>query len=253
MKSTLKTVILKYVALSAGGLGLLLRFALYATGFDGRRLLIAGHWANVGLCVLTAITIPVLFILSRTLSDHDISTESRPASPVAAPGAALAGCAVLYTGIREFSSWTRMDLIASVLAIAAGVSLLILVYYHLRGEKPLPLLHALVCLFFAIRMVQRYRCWSADPQLQDYCFCLGSYVALMLAAYHHAAFDAGMGGLKNLWFYSLTAAFLCCLSVKSLADTWLLLCCGLWIFTSLPHSISCQRRPSEAVTGEDTQ
>ena len=253
MKSPLKTVILKYLTLGAGALGIFLRFALYATGFDGRGLLVAGHWANVGLCVVTALMIPILFFLCRTLSDDEISEKASPASPIAALGAAFAGCAILYTGIREFSAWTRIDLIASVLAVAAGVSLLILVYFRLRGTKPLPLLHGLVCLFFTLRMVQRYRFWSADPQLQDYCFCLGAYVALMLASYHYAAHDAGLGGGKKLWFYSLTAVFLCCLSVKSLADTWLLLCCGLWIFTEIPYQNPRQRRQPEAVSGEEAQ
>lgn len=245
MKTNLNTVILKYVTFSAGMLGLVLRLALYATGFDGRNLLIPGHWANVGLCVLTAITIPVLFILSRGLADSDTPVEECPASPIAALGASLAGCAILYTGIREFSSWTRIDLITSVLAVAAGVSLLILAVFRFRGDKPMPLLHGLVSLFFAIRMVQRYRFWSADPQLQDYCFCLGAYVAMMLAAYHHAASDAGMTSRKALWFYSLTGVFLCCLSVKSLADTWLLLCCALWVFTNMPRPIPPQRRVTE--------
>ena len=252
MKSPLKTVILKYLTLGAGGLGLILRFALYATGFDGRGLLVAGHWANVGLCVVTALMIPILFFLCRTLDASAEYTDYYPASPVAALGAALAGCGILVTGISEFSAWTRIDLIASVLAVAAGVSLLILTVFRLRGKKPTPLLHALVCLFFAIRMVQRYRFWSADPQLQDYCFCLGAYVALMLASYHHAAFDAGMGSHKGLWFCSLTGTFLGCLSVKSLADTYLLLCCSVWAFTNLTHQVPQQCQP-EVKNSEDAQ
>lgn len=240
MKSTLKTAIPKYLTLGAGGVGLILRFALYATGFDGRGLLVAGHWANAGLCILTALTIPVLFFLCRTLEASAEYADCYPPSPVAALASALAGCGILITGIREFSAWTRIDLIASVLAVAAGISLLILTFFRLRGKKPTPLLHALVCLFFAIRMVQRYRFWSADPQMQDYCFCLAAYVALMLASYHHAAFAAGMGSHKSLWFYSLAGTFLCCLSVKSLADTYLLLCCGLWLFTNLTRQVPQQ-------------
>ena len=253
MKPTLKTSILKYSALGAGGLGLLMRLALYETGFDGRGLLVTGHWANIGICVLTAIVIPVLFILCRTLSGSTSYRAAYPASPVSALGAALAGFAILFTGIREFSLLTRIDLIASLLAVAAGVSLLVLTVFRFLGKKPTPLLHALVCLFFAIRMVQRYRFWSADPQLQDYCFCLGSYVALMLASYQHAAFDAGMGNHKHLWFYSLTATFLCCLSVKGVADTWLLLCFGIWAFTNLTRQVPQRRRKPIAQAGSDIQ
>ena len=96
-------------------------------------------------------------------------------------------------------------------------------------------------------MVSRYQMWSSDPQLQDYCFYLTAYVALMLTAYHHAAFDAGMGSHKLLWFFSLAAMYLCCLSLKGNADTVLLLGCGVWAFTNLTHLTVRPRRQRPAL------
>ena len=82
-------------------------------------------------------------------------------------------------------------------------------------------------------MISRYQLWSSDPQLQDYCFYLTAYVALMLTAYHHAAFDARMGSHKALWLYSLAAVYLGCLSLKGNMDIALLLGCSAWAFTNL--------------------
>ena len=51
----MKSNILKVSIPAAGLAALAMRAALYATGFDGRGLLIANHWARIGLLVLTGL------------------------------------------------------------------------------------------------------------------------------------------------------------------------------------------------------
>lgn len=242
MKLAVKAATLKYLTLCAGGVGLLLRIALYTTGIDGRGLLTENHWAQIAILILTPVTIVALIFLCRGLSGPARYQDCYPVSALASLGAALGGAAVLATAISEFSLMTGADAAFSVLGIAAGVSLLILAAYRLMGKKPIALFHALVSLFFAFRMVHQYRFWSADPQLQDYCFCLSSYVALMLTAYHHAAFDADMGNHKRLWLFSLASVYLCCLSLKGEMDTRLLLGCGIWAFTNLTTLVTRRRQ-----------
>lgn len=235
MKITANSSQLKYLTLGAGGLGLALRFALYATGMDGRNLLITGHWANTAVWMITAVTLAGLILLCRTLAGPETYSDCHPVSAPAALGAALGGCAILVTAIGEFSYFTRLDLIVTALGIAAGISLLVLAACRLTGRKATPLLHALVSLFFAIRMIRQYQLWSSDPQVQNYCFYLCAYVALMLSAYHHAEFEADMGNHKRLWMYSLAAVYFCALSLKGTVDTCLLLGCGVWAFTNLTN------------------
>jgi hypothetical protein len=89
-------------------------------------------------------------------------------------------------------------------------------------------------VYFALRVICLYRFWSSDPQLQDYVFYLGAYVALMLCAYHHAAFDADMEKHGSLWFWSMAAVYLCCLALPNSQDGYLPFL-GIWVITNTPR------------------
>ena len=234
MRVCTKPIQLKYTILAAGVLGLVLRTILYATGIDGRGLLEAGHWADIALWILTGGALAVLFFGTRPIASA-VSQDDLPASPLRGIGAFAAAVGIGITTISEFATFSsRLMLISWLLGLCSAVSMALAGVAYLRGRKPHCLLHAVLCVYFALRMLSRYRMWSATPQLQDYCFYLVAYASLMLTAYHRAAFGAGMGSLRSLWFFSLGTVYLCCLSLKGAADYVLLLGCGIWAFAGLP-------------------
>lgn len=248
MKLTVKPDSLKYVILGAGGLGLALRTLLYATGIDGRGLLEAGHWAQIALGLLTLAVVAAAVLLTRSIdgpTDHD---TAYPVSFAAAMGAFAATVGIALTCIREFAEFSStVYLLTWVLGLCSAVALGIVGVCRLTGAKPSPLLHGLVCVYFALRMISRYQLWSSDPQLLDYCFYLSAYVTLMLTAYHHAAFDADMGSHKALWLYSLASVYLGCTALKGSMDTALLLGCSAWAFTNLTCLTRRPRRQRPAM------
>ena len=246
MKLTVKAEYLKYLILGAGGLGLALQVLLYATGIDGRGLLVEGHWAQIALLILTALTGILLLLRCRSISGPKKHRSCYPPSVAAAVGSGLLAIAVLICAVSEFSLEDRIEQTDSLVGIAAGLSLAVLAFFRLRGKRPTALFHGLVAMFFICRMIRQYNLWCIDPQLQDYAFLLSSYAALMLSAYHHAEFDAGMGKHKRLWFFSLAAVFLCCVALQSGADTWLLLSGGIWAFTNMTNLTVRSRRAPEA-------
>lgn len=252
MKLTLKASHLKYLILEAGGLGLVLRLALYATGIDGRGLLVEGHWASIALWGLTFLVAAAIFLFTRTLDGPTDHETAYPVSFQGAIGAFTAMLGIAVTSVSEFSEFSSsIHLIVWVLGICSAVSFGCVGVLRLTGGKSHPLLHALPCIYFALRMVSRYQLWSSDPQLQDYCYYLLAYVALMLTAYHHAAFDANMGCHRSLWRLGLASVYLCTLSLSSNMDTLLLLGCGAWAFTNLTNLTSCPCRQSLALTPEE--
>lgn len=243
MKLNIKAERFKYLVLGAGGLGLSLRVILYATGIDGRGLLYENHWASVSLWILTAAVIAALLVCTRKLEGPARYEDAHPASLPAAVGAFGAMLGIAVTTFSEFSAFSgNLGWIVRILGIAAALSMGAVGVCRLTGEKPAFFFHGIVCIYFAIRMVSLYRLWISDPQLQDYFFYLSAYVALMLTAYHQAAFDADMGKHRSLWRFSLISVYLCCLSAHGSADLPLLLGCGLWAFTNLTHLSSRQRR-----------
>ena len=252
MKRAVKPDSLKYLILGAGGLGLVLRILLYATGIDGRGLLVRGHWAWITLWILTLLTGAAILALTRLIHCPVTPEALSPVSFSGAMGAFAAMAGIGLTTILEFSrDFGGIALPVWVLGLCSTVAMGVIGACRLTGRKPHPLLHALLCVYFALRMMSRYRLWCSDPQLQDYCFYLGAYVALMLAAYHHAALGADMGSHRPLWRYSLAAVYLGCVSLKSNMDAALLFGCSVWAFTNLTCLTPRPRRQRPVLNLDD--
>lgn len=244
MKFNINPKQLKFLILGAGGIGLALRIVLYAYGMDGRGLLRENYWASVALWCLTAAVFAALLIFGRKITGPEKYADAQPVSFQSAIGCFALMAGLILTSIREFSEFsTNLHLIIWVLGLICAVAMGCVGICRLTGKKPYFLLHAALCIYFALRMVSQYRQWSSDPCLQDYCFYLTAYVTLMLTAYHQAAFDAEMGKHRLLWFFSLAGVYLCCLSLKGSRDTLLLLGCAAWAFTNLTTLTVRARRP----------
>jgi len=223
---------LKLTALCAGVLGLLLRFMLLQTNVDEKGLLISGHWADTAVWLLTAAVIGAIFFALRRCAGPEAYEAAFPASVFRCAGSVIAACGFLLTDTSVVSS-AKLAAAEPVLRILAAAALIAVAYCRFRGNKPSFLLHGTVCLYLALRMVCRYQVWSSDPQLQDYAFFLGAHVALMLSCYQLAAFDADSGSHKSLWSWGLGAIYLCLTALPGSEEPILLLCCAVWMLTSL--------------------
>lgn len=244
MKLAVKPNQMKLLLGAAGILGLVLRAVLYATGVDRKGLLVAGHWADTALWILTAVVAVILLIWCSQLSNSRKQQKAFPGSVFSAAGAALAGIAFVLSPVSQAPS-RAFATIELVLRFAAAASLIYVSYCRFRSKTPFFLFHSVVCLYLALRLVCQYRVWSADPQIQNYAFYMGAHVALMIAAYQFAAFDAGFGSHRKLWAAGLAGIYLSTVSVARSSDPFFLICCALWIFTNLsrpPH----RRRPQSS-------
>lgn len=231
MKSSVNTALVKGFALSAGLLGFTLRGVLYATGMDEKGLLVAGHWAGLSLVALSALFALMSLLLSRCLQGSGQYRYSYPGSVMGSLGAFAAAAGVLLTTLAQLRAPDH-QLYSVIVGFAAALSLVIIALCRAAGSRPVCLFHGIVCVFFALRMVRCYQNWSSDPQLMDFVFYLSAYIALMLTAYHHAAFDAGLGNHKNLWLMSLLAVYLCIMSFRGTGDELLLLTGAFWALTN---------------------
>ena len=231
MNQAVKSAQLKILALTAGLLGFLLRTVLFATGLDHKGLLISGHWADTGVWVLTGLMVLGIFLLCRELKGPAAYQTAYPASVFSAVGCILAGAAFVFCPMEV--SGSNLMIAELVLRIGSVVALVYLGFCRFTGRKPLFLMHCIVCLYLALRLVCQYRIWSADPQIQNYCFYMGAHLALMLTAYQLAAFDAGSGSHKSLWGWGLAAIYLSLTALPHCREPFLLLCCSIWVFTNL--------------------
>ena len=224
--------LLKLITLGAAASGCALRAAHYAFGTDGRSLLAENHWSVWGLWIITLAFAAALLLLGGSISSRGTDTN-RP-SPAAAAGCFALGAALLISALGSFGDFPMTaDFLIWALGLCAGGGMIAVGICRFTGKKPYFLMHALLCLYIALRTVAMYRQWSADPQLQDYGFYITAHATLMLTAYHHAAFDAGMGNHRFLWLLSLGTVFLSCAALPRCEDALLMAAFALWAFTNL--------------------
>ena len=255
MKFSVKPQLLKFLVLGMGGLGLALRILLYATGMDEKGLLAEGHWASTGIWLLTAAAALTIVLFTRPIEGPVDHRDCYPVSIAGGLGALAAAAAILIASISEIGSvFMPVQRAVCIFGFVTAAALVIIGLCRLTGAKAHFLLYGAVCLYFALRMVSQYQIWSSDPQLMDYCFYLTAYVALMLTAYHHAAFGADMGNHRMLWLFSLVAVYLCCLSLKGTRDTLLMLTCGIWAFTNLTSlTLRARRQRPQLILEEEPE
>ncbi len=234
MKRLLNPKYLPWLTLAAGGLGLLLRIWLYATGADKSGLLVGGHPAEFFIWLLCAGVLVYLWFASKPLVAAPKFGFNYPASLHGAAGCVLGALGIGHTSVTELLNRTdNLALIAALLGIVATAALLFSALQRYKGTQPNILPHSAVCVYFMVRLISLYRHWSSDPQLQDYCFQLLAIVCLMLSAYYRAAFDVDMGRRRPLVVFHLAAVFFCCLSMINKSNVFFYLPVGIWAFTDL--------------------
>lgn len=251
MKSNKTSQQLKILTVCAAAAAAALRAAHYAFGTDGRNLLVSNHWSVIGLWVVSAVFAILLLLWGRNIKGTKDHADASLASIPAACGCFALAAALVVTGLQQYGAFELpADIFVWALGLLSGIGLAAAGLCRLTGKKTFFPLHATLCLFFTLRMIAQYRQWSADPQLQDYGFYLCAHVAVMLTAYYHAAFDAGMGNIRTLWLSSLSAVYLCCAALPHCTESLLLGSCALWALTNLPVLPAPRRRIRPAFRDE---
>lgn len=238
MKNILKPAKLPWVALAAGGIGLLLRLWLFSTA-DGNGLLPVWHISEILLWLLTVGVMALLLYGTKDLTEAAKYRFNFPASIPGGMGAWLAALGIGGTSLIELL--TSTDTMTTVTAVLGLVTTLVLFFIgncRKNGRHPSTLFHTAICVFMMTRLINQYRHWSSDPQLQDYCFQILAIVCLMLCCYHRALFDANIGKRRPYAFFNLAAVYFCCLSLPGWEHTAFFLGCGVWMFTD-----SCNLTP----------
>ena len=211
-----------FAAAAGGFLGLLLRSLLYRIGFDDRGMLSAFHPLQTATVILT------LFMgvyLALTVRKSPENTQAHPSLRLAA--GFLAGCFLLFRTAATFRQMTGpLGACCVLLNILAATSMFLL---PMAGNRRFPALcHGLVCAAYAADILNRYRDWSGNPQLPDYCFHALAGVALSLCAYHTLALHTGLGKPRIHRFWCLSALFLCVLCLAGPEPRAFYLSGGFW-------------------------
>lgn len=233
MNNILKPNRLPLLVTGAGVLGLLLRLWLLSTA-DDRGLIASGHIAEMLLWSLTVLLLAVLLLGTWNLVEASKYRFNFPASLPAGIGILLAAMGIAITAVIELKNAVdSMETFTGWMGLTAALALVIAASCRWKGYHHSSLSHIAICLYLMLRLIFLYRHWSADPQLQDYCFQILAAVCLMLSAYFRAAFDANAGKRRPYAFFSLAAVYFCCLSLTAWEHIPLYLGAGAWMLSDL--------------------
>lgn len=191
-----------------GCAGAFVRRGLYLHAVDAKGLLTRGHPLALLLWAVVLTGSALIFLTVRKL---DGSNDYEENFPKAAPYGYIMLALVISRMVLQ-DTWDGGDRIAPLLRAVGTVTVPLLIWGGIsrwRGKMPFFGVHGVLTVFLLLLLISRYQDWSANPQLMDYVFDLLALVALILFAYHCAAFAADRGNRRRQLGVGLMAVLLC--------------------------------------------
>lgn len=233
MKNVKKSILLPAVALGGGAVGFCLRLWQLSSR-DSEGLLRTGHPGGILLLVLSAAVTAGLLLLTRRTGGRGRYYDNFPASKVGGAGAFVAAAGLFLAMLQELiAKPDALTVVCDLLGLAAAYCLAFTGYCRFQHRRPSFLFHTVVCVFFALRLISRYRIWSGNPQTALYAWELLAAVCLMLSAYQRAAFDLNMGRRSAMQFFSLMSVYFCLVALGGTESKLFYGAMGIWQATNL--------------------
>ncbi len=252
-KETISPSVLLIPAVLGGFAGFMLRLYMLAD-YD---------WAYPVLWIVSGmVMLLLLFGASRMGKDGSMESNLTSApvfkggiSPVIPMlfGAVCLGAASVM-GLLNYGD--GFDAAAAALGLISAACLGVQAFLRREGSAS-PAAGMVIALALAVDLISRFRHWSSDPLVSDYCFQLLACLFSMLAAFHLAGFPLGQGKRRTTIFMSFSAVFFCliCLADGGLDSrlhygglaVWLL---GGGCVLRQPQRKQPERNPEDPETGE---
>ena len=207
------------------------RWTLYRTAVDATGLLTAGTPLEWGSYALSVLAIGLFAAAAGKLRETEVSSE-----PILAGlGQLIGGLGLGWTAVRYSGEMPGLlGILWKILGITAAICLLWSSLQTVQKKTPHFLVLLAPCLFWLVHLIDNYRGWSGQPQLQSYLFALLSTMAMALFTYYTAAEVVGMGKPRLRVFAGLSAGYLCLAAMLPGPEKTRIL-----FFTSALWAISC--------------
>lgn len=202
-----------------------LRWLLFRNHTDARGLLETGTLVETGVFLLTGLCL-VLFALAAR---RGLAGENK----LAAPGQVLGGLGIFLTALTHSGQMAgAVGTLWKILGLVAGICLIVQGVCVARKRPASFLLPLAVCVFSLLHLIDNYRGWSSQPQLQKYLFDLLASLSLTFFSYCDAARKVSLGKPKTRIFSGLCAVYFCLAAIPGSPEfTVLYALCALWALT----------------------
>ena len=203
-----------------------LRWLLFRNHTDALGLLETGILVETGVFLLTGLCL-VLFALAARRGWE--AGENK----LAAPGQMLGGLGIFLTALGNSGQMAGpVGTLWKILGLVAGICLIVQGVCTLKKRKVPFLLPLAVCVFFLLHLIDNYRGWSSQPQLQKYLFDLLGILSLTFFSYCDAARKVSLDKPKTRIFSGLCAVYFCLAAIPGTPEFTVLYARGaLWALT----------------------
>ena len=233
MKKLFNPKYLPVFTLVCGGLCAAVRWWLFAS-MDSKGLLDSAHPGHWLTWVITMITMIALMLGTRNLRQAPKYSFNFPASIISATGRWVAAAVILLSSVAGLVGKTDMlTKLTAGLGFGSAAALGMLGWLRKNGKRPSMLLHSLVCVYLMLKLVCMYRLWSANSQIQTYCFSLLSIVSVMLAVYYSTSFDTKPTSRRAHALAHLAAVYFSICALPHCHDPLLFIAMAIWMVTDL--------------------
>lgn len=190
--------------LAAGLLGFGLRWLLYRVGFDEKGILSSSHPLHLACLALTAGMGIYLYLVTRK---EDAPRQDHALLRFAA-GVLAGGLLCLYSLSLTGQLEGPLSVIRLALCFLSATAMILSGFPSLSRTPLENLCHGVICAGFALDMLCRYREWSGNPQLPDYCLHVLACTFLALESYQRLAFGVALAKRRALRFCGLMGLYL---------------------------------------------
>lgn len=222
----------------AGLLGLLLRLLTMGKGPDSEGLYAPQPVAWTMLWIVTILTLTAVVVMSARLKVPGKYSDNFPASLPGAIGTGLAALGIILSKQVFPMGSDLLSTLTSILGIVSFAALALAALNRYQGKKPPFFVHAVPCLFFALRIFLLCRIWSNESQIGVFLFPFLASICIMLASYQLACFDVNLGKRRVSLFWSLSGVYFSLLALPGGEEPIFYATMALWLLTNL-----CSLRP----------
>lgn len=238
MKHFLRPRFLPFIVLLFSVLGFLLRLQTFGKGADEDGLYAPQPVAWWLLVIVTVALLGLIVYTCSRLKANGGFSDNFPPSISAAVGCGFAFVGILSSALPLLGAGEFLSTLAGVFGLAASAAMAAVALARYQGKPPFFLCHAVVSIYLGLRIFLLGKQWGNESQLGLFLLPFFALIFVMLAAYHLATFDVGLGARKTSLFWSLGGAYLCIVSLADRTEPLLYAGLAVWLLTNL-----CSLRP----------
>lgn len=183
-----------------------LRLHQLKTAFD-----VVGARPGAGFGLFTVVTILAVLLFAfyaYTLRGRKkYQTLSSRSVPVMAVSGAAAVLLIAGSILLAVKRQQQGDLLIAVFGFAAGICWAGITMARYQGKKAPMAMLLIPAVYFVVALVCRFRIWTQDPVILDYCYDLFALISTMCALYHLGGYGFDRGSRRMSVFFTMCGVF----------------------------------------------